>query len=94
MQEYIEKLYKKVLNDPDNHSGVVTHLEPDILECGVKWALERITRSKVSSGEGISAGLFKILKDATAEVLHSVCQQIRKLGGGHKTGKVYFSFQS
>ena len=73
---------------------MIIHLESDILECGVKWALERITRSKVSSGEGISAGLFKILKDATAEVLHSVCQQTRKLGGGHKTGKVYFSFQS
>ena len=73
--------------------GVIIHLESDILECGVKWASERNTRSKASSGEGISAGLFKILKDATASVALNV-SKFRKLCGGHRTGKVYFSFQS
>ena len=76
--EYTEKLYKKVLNDPDNHSGVVTHLEPDILECGVKWALASITMNRASGGDGILAELFKILKDDAVKMLYSICQQIWK----------------
>ena len=75
-QEYAEELYKKDLNDPDNHDGVITHLEPDILECKVKGALGRITVSKASGGDGIPVALFQILKDDTVKVLHSVCQQI------------------
>ena len=77
-QEYTEELYKKDLHDPDNHDGVITHLEPDILECEVKWALESITTSKASGGDGISVELFQILKDDTVNVLHSICQQIWK----------------
>ena len=75
-QEYIEKLYKKDLHDPDNHDGVITHLEPDILECEVKWALESITINKASGGDGIPVELFQILKDDAGKVLHSICQQI------------------
>ena len=71
-QEYTEELYKKVINDSDNHDGVITYLEPDILECEVKWALGRITRNKVSGGYGILAELFKILKDDAVKVLHSI----------------------
>ena len=74
-QEYTEELYKNDLQDPDNHNGVITHLEPDILECEVKWALGRITTSKVSGGDGIPAELFQILKDDAVKGLHSVCQQ-------------------
>ena len=74
-QEYTEKLYKKDLHDPDNHDGVITHLEPDILECEVKWALGSITMNKVSGGIGIPAELFQILKDDSVKVLHSICQQ-------------------
>ena len=76
-QGYTE-LYKKDLHDPDNHNGVITHihLEPDILECEVKWALESITMNKVSGGDGIPVKLFKILKDDAVKVLHSICQQI------------------
>ena len=77
-REYKEELYKKDLHDPDNHDGVITHLEPDILECKVKWALENITMSKVSGGDGIPVQLFQILKDDTVKVLHSTCQQILK----------------
>ena len=77
-QEPTEELYKKVLNDPDNHSGVVTHLEPDILECGVKWALASITMNRASGGDGILAELFKILKDDAVKMLYSICQQIWK----------------
>ena len=77
-QEYTEELYKKDLNDLDNHDGVITHLELDILECEVKWALGSITRNKASGGDGIPAELFQILKDAAAKVLHSICQQIWK----------------
>ena len=77
-QEYTEELYKKGLNDLDNHDGVVTSLEPDILECEVKWALESITMNKASGGDGIPAELFKILKDDAVKVLHSICQQIWK----------------
>ena len=76
-QEYTEELYKKGLNDLDIHDGVVTHLEPYILECQVKWALENITMNKASGGDGIPAELFKILKDAM-KVMHSICQQIWK----------------
>ena len=74
-QEYTER-YKKDLHDPDNHDGVITHLEPDILECEVKWALESITRNKASGGDGIPVELFQILKDDAVQVLHSICQQI------------------
>ena len=73
-QEYTEKLYKKELHDPDNHNGVITHLEPDILECKVKWALGSITTNKDSGGDGITVELFQILKDDAAKVLHSICQ--------------------
>ena len=76
-QEYTEELYKKDLHDQDNHDGVITHLEPDILECEVKWALESITMNKVSGGDGIPVDLFQILKD-DVKVLHSICQQILK----------------
>ena len=78
MQEYTEELYKKDLHDPDNHDGVITHLEPDILECEVKWALESITTNKTSGGHGIPVGLFQILKDDAVKVMHSTCQQIWK----------------
>ena len=74
-QEYTEELYKKDLNDPDNHDGVITHLEPDILECEVKWALGRITTNKASGGDGILVGLFQILKDNAVKVPHSICHQ-------------------
>ena len=77
-QEYIEKLYKKGLNDPENHDGVTTHLEPDILECEVKGALGRITTNKTSGCGGIPVKLFQILKDDVMKVLHSICQQICK----------------
>ena len=75
-QKYTEELYKKYLHDPDNHDGVTTHLEPDILECEVKWALRNITMSKASGGNGIPVELFQILKDDAMKVLHSICQQI------------------
>ena len=77
-QEYTEELYKKDLHDPDNHNGVITHLEPDILECEVKWASESITTNKASGGDGIPVELFQILKDDAVKVLHSICQQILK----------------
>ena len=77
-QEYREELYKKDLHDPDNHDDVITNLEPDILECEVRWALERITMNKASGGDGIPVELFQILKDNAVKVLHSICQQIWK----------------
>ena len=77
-QEYTEELYKNGLHDPGNHDGVITHLEPDILECEVKWALESITTNKASGGDGIPAELFQTLKDDALKVLHSICQQIWK----------------
>ena len=77
-QEYTEELYKKNLHDPDNHDGVITHLEPDILECEVKWALDNITTNKASGGDGIPVELFQILKDDAVQVLHSIYQQIWK----------------
>ena len=89
-QEYTEELYKTDLHDPDNHNGVITHLEPDILECEVKWALGSITMNKASGGDGIPAELFQILKDNAVKVQHSICQQIWET---HRTGKGLFSFQ-
>ena len=74
-QEYTEELYKKDLHDPDNHDGVITHLEPGILDCKVKWALGSIATNKASRGDGISVDLFQILKDDAVKVLHSICQQ-------------------
>ena len=75
-QEYSEELYKKDHNDPDNHDGVLTHQEPDNVECEVKWALGSITTNKASGGDGIPAELFQVLKDDAVKVLHSICQQI------------------
>ena len=77
-EEYTEELYKKDLHDPDNHDGVITHLEPDILECEVKWALESTTTNKASGGDGIPVELFQILKDDAVKVLHSICEHIWK----------------
>ena len=77
-QEYTEKLYKKDLHDPDNYDGVITHLEPDILECDVKWALRSITMNKASGGDGITVELCQILKDDAVKVLHFICQKIWK----------------
>ena len=91
-QEYMEELYRKDPHDPDNHDDVITHLEPDILECEVKQALGPITTNKASGGDGIPAELLQILKYDCVKVLHSLCQLIRKLSSGHKTGKDQFSF--
>ena len=77
-QEYTEELYTKRSSDQDNHDGVITHLEPVILECEVKWALRSISKNKASGGDGIPVQLFQILKDAAVKVLHSICQQIWK----------------
>ena len=74
-QEYTEELHKKDLHDPENHSGVITHLEPDILECNVKWALGSITMNRASGDDAIPAELFQILKDDAVKILHSICQQ-------------------
>ena len=89
-QEYTEKLYKKDLHNPDNHDGVITHLEPDMLECKVKWALGSITMNKASGSNGILIELFQILKDDAVKVLHSICQQIWKTQQWHRNGKVSF----
>ena len=78
-QEYREEQYNKDLHDPDNHDSVITHLEADILECEVKWALGSITMNKASRGDGIPVELFQILKDNAVKVLHSICQQIWKM---------------
>ena len=91
-QEYAEELQKKDFHDPDNHNGVITHLEPDILECEVKWGLGSITTNKASGGDGIPVELFQILKDDSVNVLYSICQQIWKTHSGHRTGKGHFSF--
>ena len=80
-QEYTEELYKKDLHDPDNHNGVITHLEPGILECEIKWALGSITTNKGSGGNGIPAELFQVLKDDAVKVLHSICQQMENSAG-------------
>ena len=91
-QEYTE-LYKKDLNDPDNHDGVVTYLKPNVLECEVKWALRNTTRNKVSGGDGITAELFQILKDDAVKVLYSIGQQIWKTQQWPQDRKSQFSFQ-
>ena len=93
-QEYTEELYKKDLHDPDNHDGMITHLESDILECEVKWALGSITMNKASGEDGIPVELFQILKDAAVKVLHSICQQIWKTQQWPKDWKRSVTFQS
>ena len=93
-QEYTEELYKKDLHDPDNHDDVITNLEPDILECEVKWALESITRNKASGGDGIPVELFQILKGDAVKVLHPICQQIWRTQQWPQDRKHQFSFQS
>ena len=93
-QEHTEELYKKDLHDPDNHNGVITHLESDILECKVKWALGSITTNKTSGCDGIPVELFQILKDDAVKVLHSICQQIWKTQPQPQDSKGQFSFQS
>ena len=90
-EEYTEELYKKGLNDPDNHDGVVTHLEPDILECEVKWALGSITTNKASGGGGIPAELFQILKDDAVKCCSQYASKIGKLNSGHRTGESFHS---
>ena len=85
---------KKDLHDPDNHDGVITYLEPNMLECEVKWALESIATNKASGGDRIPVELFQILKDDAGKVLHSIYQQTWKTQQGHRTGKGQFSFQS
>ena len=92
-QEYTEELYRKDLNDPDNHDGVITHLEPDILECEVKWALGSITMNKASGSDGIPVELFQMLKDDAVKVLTQYTNKFGKLSSGHRTGKDQFSFQ-
>ena len=89
-QEYTEELYKKDLHDLDKQDGVITHLEPDILECEVLWALGSITMNKGSGGDRIPIELFQILKDDAVKVLNSTCQQFGKLRSGHRTGKGHF----
>ena len=93
IKRWQEELYKKDLHDPDNHDGVITHLEPDILECEVKWALESIITNKASRGDGIPVELFQIIKDDAMKVLHSICQQIWKTQQWPQDWK-RFSFQS
>ena len=93
-QEYTEELYKKDLHDPDNHDGVITHLEQDILECEVKWALESITMNKASGRDGILVQLFQILKDDAVKCCTQYASRFGKLCSGHRTGKGEFSFQS
>ena len=90
-EEYTKELYKKDLNNPDNHAGVITHQETNILECEVKWGLENITTNKATEGDGITAELFQILRDDAVKVLHSICQQIWKTSSGHRNGKGQFS---
>ena len=87
-------MYRKILHDPDKHDGVITHLEPDILECEVKWVLRSITTHKAIGGDGIPVELFQILKDDAMKVLHSEACKFGKLSSGHKTGKGQLSFQS
>ena len=93
-QEYTEELYKKDIHDPDNHDDVITHLEPDILKCEVKWALESITMNKASGRDGIPVELFKILKDDDVKVLHSIAIKFGNPSSGHRTRKGLFAFQS
>ena len=93
-QEYTEELYKKDLHDPDNHDGVITHLEPDILECEVKWALENITMNKASEGDGIPVVYLKSWKMMLWKCCTQYASKFWKLSSGHRTGKGQFSFQS
>ena len=93
-QEYTEELYKKDLHDPDNHNDMITHLEPDILECEVKWTLGSITTNKASGGDGILVELFQILKDDAVRCCTQYANKFGKLSSGHRTGKGQFSFQS
>ena len=93
-QEYTEELYKRYLQDSDNHNDVITHLEPDIQECKVKWALRSNTMNKTSGGDEIPVELFQILKDDAVKVLHSIARKFGKLNNGHRTGKGQFSSQS
>ena len=93
-QEYTEELYKKDLHDPDNHDGVITDLEPDILECEVRWALESITTNKASGGDGIPVELFQILKDDAVKFYIQYASKFGKLSSGHRTGKGQFSSKS
>ena len=92
-QEYTKEPHKKVLHDPHNHDGVITHLQPAILECEVKWALESIAMNKANGGDGIPVELFQILKDDAVKVLHSICQQIWKTQQWPQDWKSQFSFQ-
>ena len=89
-----QKNYTKKIFMTQNHDGVITHLEPDILECEVKWTLGSITMNKASGGDGVPVELFQILKDDAVKVLHLICQQFGKLSSGHRAGKGQFSFQS
>ena len=91
-QEYTEEPYKKDLHDPYNHDGMITHLEPDILECQVKWAWGSIAMNKASGGDGIPVELFQILKDDAVKVSTQYASKFRKLSNGHRTGKGQFSF--
>ena len=91
-QEYTEEIYKKDLHNPDNHDGMNTHLEPDIMECEVKWALGSVTRNKASGGDGIPVELLQILKDDAVKVFPSIASKFGKLSSGHRTGKGQFSF--
>ena len=93
-QEYTEELHKKDLHDPDTHDGVVTHLEPDILECKAKWALGSITTNTASGGDGIPVELFQILKDDAVKCYTQYVSKFGKLSSGHRTGKGQLSFQS
>ena len=93
-QEYTEELYKKDLHDPDNYNGVITHLEPDILECEVKWALGSITTNKASGGDGIPVEIFQILKIMLLQCCTQYASKFGKLSSGHRSGKGPFSFQS
>ena len=93
-QEYTEELYKKDIHDQNNHDGMITHLEPDILECEVKWAIESITTNKASGGDGIPVELFQILKEDVVKVLHSTCQEIWKTQQWPQDHKSQFTFLS
>ena len=93
-EEYTEEIYKKYLHNPDNHNGVITYLEPDILECKVKWALGSITMNKASGADGVPAELFQILKDDSVKVLTQYASKFGKLSSGRRTGKAQFSLQS
>ena len=90
----MHRTVQKDLHDPDNQHRVIIHLEPEILECEVKWTLGSITMNKASGGNGIPVELFQILKNDAVKMLHSICQQNGKLNNGHKTGKCQYSFQS